>query len=99
MDQEITESHLPGQYLDIALVPGQYLDIALAAGQYKIYCPALAFDPPTQSVTCTITCLHPNFDPFLNQVRQRTPGFLKLLLFAKYVCVCVSTYLCVRPQL
>ena len=51
MDQEITESHLPGQYLDIALVPGQYLDIALAAGQYKIYCPALAFDPPTQSVT------------------------------------------------
>ena len=51
MDQEITENHLPGQYLDIALVPGQYLDIALAAGQYKIYCPALAFDPPTQSVT------------------------------------------------
>ena len=32
-------------------VPGQYLDIALvAAGQYKIYCPAMAFDPPTQSV-------------------------------------------------
>ena len=50
MDQKITESHLPGQYLDIALFPGQYLDIALAAGQYKIYCPALAFDPPTQSV-------------------------------------------------
>ena len=41
MDQKITESHLPGQYLDIALV----------AGQYKIYCPALAFDLPTQSVT------------------------------------------------
>ena len=41
MDQKITESHLPGQYLDIAL----------AAGQYKIYCPALAFDLPTQSVT------------------------------------------------
>ena len=51
MDQKITESHLPGQYLDIALFPGQYLDIALAAGQYKIYCSALAFDPPTQSVT------------------------------------------------
>ena len=51
MDQKLTESHLPGQYLDIALFPGQYLDIALAAGQYKIYCPALAFDPPTQSVT------------------------------------------------
>ena len=51
MDQKITESYLPGQYLDIALFPGQYLDIALAAGQYKIYCPALAFDPPTQSVT------------------------------------------------
>ena len=58
MDQEITESHLPGQYLDIALVPGQYLDIALAAGQYKIYCPALAFDPPTQSVTYTYYKIH-----------------------------------------
>ena len=32
-------------------VPGQYLDIALVAGQYKIYCPAMAFYPPTQSVT------------------------------------------------
>ena len=42
---------LPGQYLDIALLPGQYLDIALVAGQYKVYCPAMAFDPPTQSVT------------------------------------------------
>ena len=51
VDQKITESHLPGQYLDIALLPRQYLDIALAAGQYKIYCPALAFDLPTQSVT------------------------------------------------
>ena len=58
MDQEITESHLPGQYLDIALFPGQYLDIALAAGQYKIYCPALAFDPPTQSVTYMHTYMH-----------------------------------------
>ena len=37
--------------MDIALLPRQYLDIALAAGQYKIYCPALAFDPPTLSVT------------------------------------------------
>ena len=35
-------------------VPGQYLDIALIAGQYKIYCPAMAFDPPTQSVTLII---------------------------------------------
>ena len=42
---------VPGQYLDIFLVPGQYLDIALVAGQYKIYCPAMSFDPPTQSVT------------------------------------------------
>ena len=42
---------VPGQYLDIALVPGQYLDIALVVGQYKIYCPAMAYDPPTQSVT------------------------------------------------
>ena len=32
-------------------VPGQYLDIALVAGQYKIYCPAMTFDLPTQSVT------------------------------------------------
>ena len=60
MDQKITESHLPGQYLDIALLPGQYLDITLAAGQYKIYCPGsraiyLAFDPPTQSVTYVYT--------------------------------------------
>ena len=39
--------------MDIALLPGQYLDIALAAGQYK-NCPALAFDPPTQSVTYII---------------------------------------------
>ena len=53
IDQKITESHLPGQYLDITLLPWQYLDIALAAGQYKIYYPALAFDPPTQSVTYT----------------------------------------------
>ena len=42
---------VPGQYLDIALVPRQYLDIALVAGQYKIYCPAMSFDPPMQSVT------------------------------------------------
>ena len=33
-------------------VPTQYLDIVLVAGQYKIYCPAMAFDPPTQSVVC-----------------------------------------------
>ena len=32
-------------------VPGQYLDIALVARQYKIYCPAMAFDIPMQSVT------------------------------------------------
>ena len=59
VDERMTENHLPGQYLDIALAAGQYLDIALAAGQYldialeagqyKIYCPAKAFDPPTQS--------------------------------------------------
>ena len=36
VDQKIIESHLPRQYLDIALFPGQYLDIALVAGQYKI---------------------------------------------------------------
>ena len=45
----MTENHLSGQYLDIALAAGQYLDIALEAGQYKIYCLAKAFDPPTQS--------------------------------------------------
>ena len=60
MDQQITDSHLPGQYLDIsqegqyldtALVPGQHLDMALVAGKYKIYFPAKVFDPPMQSVT------------------------------------------------
>ena len=30
-------------------LPGQYLNIALWRGQYKIYCPAIPFDPPTQS--------------------------------------------------
>ena len=54
MDQKITESHLPGQYLDIALFPGQYLDIYCPGSRTiysKIYCSALAFDIPTQSVT------------------------------------------------
>ena len=27
--------------------PRQYLEFALVAGQYKIYCSAMAFDPPT----------------------------------------------------
>ena len=53
-DQRLAKSHLPRQYLDIALVRGQYLDIALEAGQYKIYCPAKAFDLPTQSVTSSV---------------------------------------------
>ena len=52
IDQRLAKSHPPEQYLDIALVRGKYLDIALEAGQYKIYCPAKAFDPLTQSVTC-----------------------------------------------
>ena len=39
-DQRLAKSHLPRQYLDIAL----------EAGQYKIYCPAKAFYLPTQSV-------------------------------------------------
>ena len=41
-------------------VPGQYLDIALVAGLYKIYCPAMAFDPPVQSVTLASIpfCIH-----------------------------------------
>ena len=53
MDQKITESHFPRQYLNIAFFPGNtYVDIALAAEQYKIIIlPALAFDLPTQSVT------------------------------------------------
>ena len=50
-DQSVDQrKDVPGQYLDIALVPRQCLDIALVAGQYKIYCPAMAFDLPTQSV-------------------------------------------------
>ena len=53
-DQSVDQrKDVPGQYLDIALVPGQYLDIALVAGQYKIYCPAMSFDLPMQSVTST----------------------------------------------
>ena len=57
MDQKITESHLPGQYLDIALLPRQYLDIPLVAGQYKIYkINYIAFDLPTQSVIITYKC-------------------------------------------
>ena len=67
MDQKITESHLPGQYLDIALLPGQYLDIALAAGQYKIYCPALAFDLPTQSVTYA-------YIPVCRRIKETAPS-------------------------
>ena len=51
-DQSVDQrKDVPGQYLDIALIPEQYLDIALVAGQYKIYCPAVAFDLPMQSVT------------------------------------------------
>ena len=45
------------QRKDVAgqFVPRQYLDTALVAGQYKIYCPAMAFDLPTQSVTYIYT--------------------------------------------
>ena len=51
-DQSLSQrKDVPVQYLDIVLVPGQYLDITLVAGQYKIFCPAMAFDPPRQSVT------------------------------------------------
>ena len=47
-DQSVGQrKDVPLQYLDIALIHGQYLDITLVAGQYKIYCPAMAFDPPT----------------------------------------------------
>ena len=56
IDQRLAKSHVPGQYLDIALVQGQYLDIALEAGQYKICCPAGALDLPTQSVTYLYIC-------------------------------------------
>ena len=64
-DQSVDQS--VDQRKDVA---GQYLDIALVAGQYKIYCSAMSFDPPTQSVTyiyiythtythtCTHTCTH-----------------------------------------
>ena len=46
MQQPIDQS--VGQRKD---VPRQYLDIVLVAGQNKIYHPAMAFDPPTPSVT------------------------------------------------
>ena len=43
-----------GQRKDI---PGHYLDIALVAEQYKIYCPVMAFDLRTQSVTYVCICV------------------------------------------
>ena len=70
--QRITESHFPGKYLDIALIPRQYLDIALVAGQYKIYCPAMAFDPPTQ---CYI-------------FNKAMPSFYEMLSFQIKVITC-----------
>ena len=65
-DQSVDQGKdVPGQYLDITLiprlVPRQYLDIALVAGQYKIYCPAMAFDPPTQSVTYRVDACSSSF--------------------------------------
>ena len=45
--QQATDQSI-GQRKD---VPRECLDIALVAGQYKIYCPVMAFDRPTQSVT------------------------------------------------
>ena len=54
-DQSVDHrNHLPGQYLDIALVPGQYLDIALVTGKYKKYCPASVFDLSMQSGTYSL---------------------------------------------
>ena len=51
-DQSVVQrKDVLGKYVDNALVPRQYLDITLVAGWCKIYCPAMAFDPPTQSVT------------------------------------------------
>ena len=48
-------------------VPGQYLDITLVAGQYKIYCPAMSFDPPTQSVTYVYICIYTVVRKFLTE--------------------------------
>ena len=43
-DQSVDQrKDVPRQYLDIVLVAGQYI--------YMMFCPAMAFDPPTQSVT------------------------------------------------
>ena len=54
-DQSVGQrKDVPGQYLDIVLVPGQYLNIAQVAGLCKIYCSAIAFNPPTQSVILII---------------------------------------------
>ena len=51
-DQDVRQrKEVPRPYLDTILVPGQYLGISLVAGKCKIYCPAMAFDPPKQSVT------------------------------------------------
>ena len=51
-DQSVDQrNHHPGQYIYIALVPSRAIYIALVAGKYKKYCPAMAFDLPTQSGT------------------------------------------------
>ena len=85
-----------GQYLDIALIPGKYLDIAPVAGQYKIYCPAMAIDLPTQSVSyapdvrqkfnfhlleCTVEQKQYQINCFLFQT-------VPLLLHGKYGTLC-----------
>ena len=49
--KSLTESHLLGQYLGIALFPKLYSGIALAGGQYKTCFPQRAYDLPTQSFT------------------------------------------------
>ena len=57
-DQSVDQrNHLPGQYTYCPnSFPGN-IYIALVAGKYMKYCPALAFDPPTQSGTYRVYAL------------------------------------------
>ena len=63
-DQSVDQrNHLPGQYIYCpGSFPGNiYTALVADAGKYKKYCPALAFDPPTQSGTlwvCTTASKH-----------------------------------------
>ena len=56
----------------------------LVAGQYNIYCPAMAFDPPTQSVTYSSTgCASQPFVKNSHQVFMWKGGSVSQLFIVK----------------